>query len=206
MTVTALIVDDEAERRADMRCGLSEHGLRSDEAATVGEAIHLLSARAYDLVVCDMVLCDPPEAANPAPRGYLVVCFALSRPAAPVVVQASSYRRWRHAGALLTNWAIPEVADVVYGSAGIPAHRSEDGGCPWSALSRLAAAPPAGRPAAVRSLTILPLVQELEGTAGLGPVILSLEDAAEGAGGAGGWDRAVEAAWQAFFPGAGRGR
>jgi hypothetical protein len=195
----ALVLDDEADRREWMRCGLLDHGVRSDEAATVEQAIRALETRRYDLVVCDIVLCDPPGAANPAPRGYLAVCFALTRPQPPLVVQASSHRRWRHPGAVLTNWQIAEVADVVYGSPGIPDPEGGDGGCLWSALERLASTAPRERPAAAVSLLRLPVVRELEELAGLWPVTSSLEDAAHGESD---WDSAVAAARRAFFPGA----
>jgi hypothetical protein len=196
---TALILDDEAHRRDEMRAGLLEHGVAGDEAATVEEAIGMMSAGSYDLVVCDMVLCDPPGASNPALRGYLAVCFALTRSATRCVVQASSLRRWRHPGAVLTNWKVTEVADVVYGSEGIPGSESWNGGCPWSALESVTAAPRDERVAAVRQLRRLPVVRELTSLAGLGPVVGCLEDAAEGDGE---WEPAVAAAWRAFFPGA----
>jgi hypothetical protein len=199
VTRLALILDDEIDRRVEMRRGLLDHGVRSDEASTVAEAILRLATGAYDLFVCDMVLCDPPGAANPAPRGYMAVCFALSSARVRRVVQASSYQRWRHRGALLTNWTVPEVADVVYGSAGIPESIGEDGGCLWSALKCISTAQPTGRPHAVRLLHRLPLVRELEGLAALSPVLDALEDAADGVAD---WQTALGATWRAFFPGA----
>jgi hypothetical protein len=195
----ALILDDEAERRHQMRDGLLDHGVTCDEAATVAEAIGRLVAATYDLVVCDMILCDPPGAANPALRGYLAACFALTRPGS-LVVQASSLRRWAHPGAVLTNWSVAEVADLVYAGAGIPPRQSTDGGCPWVALQRVTAAPPRQRQDAVQELLELPVVRELESA--LGPALGTLEDAAHGLGD---WGIALAATWRALFPGAGYG-
>jgi len=194
---TALVLDDEPERQTEMCRGLLDHGVRSVGAATVAEAIRQLASTRYDLVVCDMILCDPPGAANPALRGYLAVCCALSRPGV-VAVQASSLRRLAHPGAVLTNWRVEEVADVVYGWAGIPGHQSEDGGCPWSALEQLPATGSSRRPRAVRELRGLPAVRDLEGPAGLYAALDGLEDAAEGGAD---WEAAVAIAWRAFFPG-----
>jgi hypothetical protein len=198
---SALILDDELARRVEMREGLLDHGLASDEAATLEEAILRLAASSYDLVVCDLVLCDPPHAANPALRGYLAVCFALSRPNG-IVVQASALRRWAHPGAALANWRVDEVANLVYGAPGIPGRQSGDGGCPWWALERAAGAG-AGpdRTAAAAEVVQLPIVRELEGSLQLGPVLEALEDAAEGLGD---WSAAVAAARFALFPGVGR--
>ena len=192
---TALIVDDEEERRHDMRDGLREHGVACDEAATVEEAIRRLVSAPYDLVVCDMILCDPPGAANPELRGYLAVCFALSKPGA-LVVQASSLRRWAHAGAVLTNWRADEVAELVYGCAGIPPSRSADGGCPLEALRQVTAATLARRRDAVANLLAVPIVRHLEPV--LDGALAVLEDAAEGRAD---WQLAVSGAWGALFPG-----
>jgi hypothetical protein len=199
---SALILDDETDRRICMREGLLDHGVRCDEASTLGEAIHRLTRASYELVVCDMVLCEPPQAANPAYRGYLAVCYALAL-AGPIVVQASAFRRWSHAGAILTNWSVTEVADVVYGFRGIPGHQSADGGCPWSALQQVAAAAPDRRRAEAVRLAGLPIVQELEGSLALGPRLAMLEDAAEGHAD---WYAAVDDLRHALFPGAGHGR
>jgi hypothetical protein len=149
--------------------------------------------------VCDLILCDPPEAANPAVRGYLAVCFALAL-ANGLVVQASAFRRWAHAGAVLTNWRVEEVANLVYGSPGIPGRQSIDGGCPWYALQQATAAPPDGRPAAAARLARLPVVRALETSMALGEPLAELEDAAEGLAD---WDAAVVAVRRALFPGAG---
>ena len=175
------------------------HGITSEEASTLEEAISRLARFPYEIVVCDMVLCDPPDAANPALRGYLAVCAALAL-SDGVVIQASSLRRWAHAGALLTNWRVAEVADVVHGSSGIPSHRSVDGGCPWSALEWAATAAPGQRPDAATSLAELPIVRELESSLGLGQPLAALEKAAEGFED---WDAAVTAVRRALFPGAG---
>jgi hypothetical protein len=196
--MNALILDDESDRRAWMREGLLDHGVTSEEASTVEEAITRLVRSSYDLVVCDMVLCDPPEATNPALRGYLVVCFALAF-SRGVVVQASSLRRWAHTGAVLTNWKIDEVADVVYGSSGIPAHHSTCGGCPWSALRHAGDAAPDQRHAVTAELTQLPIVRELEGPLELDGPLATLEEAA---GGLGNWEAAVMGVRHALFPGA----
>jgi CheY-like chemotaxis protein len=198
---SALILDDEADKRVAMREGLADHGVVSDEADTLEEAIRHLASSSYDLVVCDLILCDPPDAANPALRGYLAVCFALARPNA-IVVQASALRRWAHAGAVLTNWKVDEVANLVYGAPGIPGGLSGDGGCPWWALNRAAAARAGpARAAAAADLAQLPIVRELEGSLDLSPALEALEDAAEGVGD---WSAAVAAARCALFPGAGR--
>jgi hypothetical protein len=197
--VTALIVDDEADRRALMRQGLLAHGVTSEEASTLEEAISRLARFPYEMVVCDMVLCDPPDAANPALRGYLAACAALAL-SDGVVIQASSLRRWVHAGAVLTNWRVDEVADVVHGSSGIPSHRSADGGCPWSALEWAATAAPEQRPAAATSLAELPIVRELEDSLGLRDRLTVLEKAAEGFED---WDAAVMAMRRVLFPCAG---
>ncbi len=196
----ALILDDEADRRHEMCEGLLDHGVVGEEAATLGEAISRLATSSYDLVVCDLILCDPPDAANPALRGYLAVCFALARPDVVMVVQASSQRRWVHPGAVLTNWRVEEVANLVYGSPGIPARQRSDGGCPWFALEWVAGAAPARRRDAVERLARLPIVRELEGSLGLGPALAALEDAAEGLED---WPAAVASARCALFPGAG---
>jgi hypothetical protein len=196
----ALIVDDEADRRFWMREGLRDHGVTSQEASSVREAILRLRSSPFDLVVCDMVLTDPPEAANPALRGYLVVCFALARSNC-VVVQASTLRRWFHTGAVLTNWQVDEVADVVYGSSGIPAHASADGGCPWMAIQRAAAASPDRRAAAAVELANLPIVRELEAPLGLNVQLGVLEDAA--ASDQAEWRAAVLGFRSVLFPGAG---
>lgn len=193
----ALILDDEPERRFEMREGLLQHGVAADEAGTVGETIRRLRSSSYDLVVCDMILCQPPGAANPALRGYLAVCYALTRPGT-VVVQASALRRWAHAGALLTNWRVEEVADLVYGWEGIPVARSGDGGCPWAALRRVTRAGPGQRREAVDELMRLPIVRELD--AELDPSLGALDEAAESGGD---WETAVAGAWRALFPGAG---
>jgi hypothetical protein len=198
----ALLLDDEHERRTEMREGLADHGVMCDEVATLEEALRRLVVSTYDLVVCDLVLCDPPEAANPALRGYLAVCFALAHSTA-LVVQASSMRRWAHAGALLTNWRVDEVANVVYGSSGIPARQSVDGGCPWSGLLRLAGAAPGERPSAVSDLARLPIVRELESSLELSPMLAALEDAADGTGD---WDAALAGIGGALFPGVGHVR
>jgi hypothetical protein len=193
-----LILDDEADRRACMRDGLLEHGVRSDEASTLEEAIGRLVSSPYDLVVCDMKLCDPPGAANPAARGYLAVCFALVL-AHPIVVQASAYRVLAHPGARLTSWSVPEVANLVYGAPGIPSLQSQDGGCPWSALQQAAAAAPGLRQAAAATLAGLPIVRLLETSLALDAPLGELEDAAEGRGD---WDAAVAALRRLLFPGA----
>jgi CheY-like chemotaxis protein len=198
---SALILDDEADRRIAMRRALRDHGVRSDTAATLEDAIRLLACRPYDLVVCDLILCDPPEASNPALRGYLAVCFALARPRPGIVVQASSMRRWAHPGAVLTNFEVVEVANVVYGSTGIPRSQSGDGGCPWDALRRAAgAAGGDGRRRAAADLAGLPIVREMAGSLRLQPRLEALEDAAEGGGG---WDAAIAGLRYALFPGAG---
>ena len=194
----ALLLDDEAERRVAMRDGLLDHGVESEGVATLEEAIRRLAVSRYDLVVCDLVLCDPPWAPNPSFRGYLAVCFALHRQAG-VVVQASSLRRLAHPGTVLTNWSVPEVADVLYGSSGIPIYPSTHGGCPWPALRRCAAAAPERRPDVVRELAQLPIVRALETSTAIGEVLGRLEDAA---GGVGEWAPAMAAAWGALFPGA----
>ncbi|HEY7201748.1 MAG TPA: response regulator [Candidatus Dormibacteraeota bacterium] len=195
----ALILDDEAERRAMMREALLDHGVACDEAGTVEGTIRRLSAADYDLVVCDMVLSDPPGAANPALRGYLAVCFALSCMPPPVVVQASSLRRLAHVGSVLTNWSAGEVVDLVYGGAGIPISQSDDGGCPWAALRLAAASAPDRRRAAVCELLELPIVRDLEGCDELGPALGALEDAAFGEGD---WAVALARVRRAMFPGA----
>jgi hypothetical protein len=182
-----------------MRDGLLDHGVTSDEASTVGRAIALLSRSSYDLVVCDMILNDPPDAINPAFRGYLVVCFALAL-SHRIVVQASTLRRWVHTGTILTNWKVEEVADVVYGSSGIPHHQSVDGGCPWSMLEFAAAAAPGQRRAAAATLAQLPIVRELEGPLGLGEPLAILDDAAAGQED---WDAAVTGIRSILFPGVG---
>jgi len=198
----ALILDDEPERRTEMRDGLLDHGVVSDEADTVEDAIRKLLTSSYDLAVCDMVLCDPPGAANPALRCYLAVCFAFSPPGPMVVVQASSMRRWAHTGAVLTYWRAEEVADLVYGCTGIPVQDSGDGGCPWAALRRVAAAVPERRDDAIRELLRLPILRELESSDEMGPALAALEDAA---GDAGRWESVLAGAWRALFPGAGVG-
>lgn len=194
----ALVLDDEAYRRDTMRSGLLEHGVQSDGVATLEDAIRRLTASSYDLVVCDLVMCDPPGAANPSLRGYLAVCFALARSHARWVVQASSVRRWAHPGALLTNWRVDEVANLIYGDPGIPIDPWSDGGCPWCALQRCAAARPARRAEAARGLSELPIVRALESSEGLDEALGALEDAADGRRD---WGAAVSAVGQVLFPG-----
>ena len=196
-TRRALILDDEAERRDDMLDGLRRHGVQCEDVATLAEALRRLAVVSYDLVVCDMILSDPPEASNPALRGYLAVCFALARSNA-VVVQASSHRRWFHPGAVLTNFRADEVANVICGHQGIPSRQSVDGGCPWTALARAARAPRERRRAAAAEVVRLPIVRVLEGSLQLGEPLAALEDAAEGVGE---WSAAVAAVGQALFPG-----
>jgi hypothetical protein len=195
----ALILDDETERRAEMCHALRGHGVACHGVGSLAAAIERLSAADYDMVVCDMVLTDPPGAANPALRGYLAVCYALSRAGSPLVVQASSLRRLVHPGSVLTNWRAGEVVDLVYGSTGIPTGDGHDGGCPWAALRLVAASAPDRRPAAVCELLELPVVRDLEGPADLGSVLGALEDAAFGHGD---WNAALAAVRQALFPGA----
>ena len=195
----ALILDDEAGRRGQMRDGLLDHGVESEEAATLEEAVRRLSIASYDLVVCDVVLCDPPGAANPSVRGYLAVCFALARSDAPWVVHASSYRRRVHPGAILTNWRVEEVANLVYGDRGIPVDLRSDGVCPWSALRHCAAARPPERAAAVAGLARLPILRELGSSSALDDSLAALEDAA---GGRGVWSAALESVREVLFPGA----
>jgi hypothetical protein len=193
----ALIVDDEADRRDDMLEGLRDHGVQCEDVATLEEALRRLAVSSYDLVVCDLILCDPPEASNPALRGYLAVCFALAR-SNGIVVQASSQRRWFHPGAVLTNFRVDEVANLIYGHQGIPSRQSADGGCPWSALTRAARAPHEQRRAAADEVAQLPIVRVLEGSLQLGGPLAALEDAAEGLGD---WSAAVAAVRRALFPG-----
>ncbi len=200
---TALILDDERERRTHMREGLLDHGVKCHEAATLSEAIGRLASSRYDLVVCDMVLCDPPGAANPAFRGYLAVCYALAQRPPGVVVQASSLRRWAHPGSVLANGSVAEVVDLVYGWPGVRAHSESDGGCPWLGLELAAAAAPERRAEAVSSLLRQPVVRELEDTAGLAPVLDVLNDAANGLGE---WDQALCHARRTLFPGGCHGR
>jgi len=199
----ALILDDEAERRILMREALLDHGVVCDEAGTVEATIRRLSAADYDLVICDMVLSEPPGAANPALRGYLAVCYALSCVPPPVVVQASSMRLLVHPGSVLTNWSTGEVVDLVYGGTGIPIGHSGDGGCPWAALRLAAASAPERRRAAVCELLELPIMRDLEGPAQLGSVLGALEDAAFGTGD---WDAALAGVRQVLFPGASNDR
>lgn len=196
---SALVLDDEAYRRETMRSGLLEHGVECDGVATLAEAIRRLTTSSYDLVVCDIVMCDPPGAANPSLRGYLAVCFALARSDARWVVQASSVRRWAHPGALLTNWRVDEVANLIYGDPGIPIDPRSDGGCPWCELERCAAACPARRAEAARGLSDLPIVRALESSAGLDEALGGLEEAA---GGRRDWGAAVSAVGETLFPGA----
>jgi CheY-like chemotaxis protein len=196
---SALILDDEVDRRLAMQEGLREHGVASQLAATLEEAIRRLASFSYDLVVCDLILSDPPEAANPALRGYLAACYALAHSRA-VVVQASSMRRWAHPGAVLTNFRVEEVANLVYGSTGIPTWQSDDGGCPWGLLQRAAGAAPDQRRAVAGELAGLPIVLELQSSLQLGPRLDALEDAAEGQGD---WGGAVAAVGGVLFPGAG---
>lgn len=195
----ALIVDDDGERRVHMCEGLLDHGVASDQAASVAEAIWRLCRSHYDLVVCDMVLVDPPGSDDAAPRGYLVACFALARPQATTVVQASVHQRWAHPGSVLTNWSVSEVVDLIYGGPGIPLSRSADGGCPWLTLRRLAAAPSCDRLAGVRELLALPILAELDGSPELPSLLRALEDAA---GGLGDWSAALGKVREALFPGA----
>jgi hypothetical protein len=195
---SALVLDDEPERREMMREGLLEHGVVCDEAATLEEAIRHMVVSPYDLVVCDMVLCEPPGAANPAMRGYLAACFALSRPGAGAVVQASSVLTWTHPGALMTHWRVEEVADLVYGGTGIPLRHSVDGGCPLAALRRITTCPVEEREEAVEVLAGLPIVRQLEALTDLAPVLGALEDAARGDCD---WQHALAWAWRALFPG-----
>src|SRR5438105_4435174 len=82
---TALILNDEQKFGSDMCEQLADHGVVSQQAATLEEAIRKLAAARYDLIVCDMVLCDPPGSATPAVLGYLAVCYALARHPASVV-------------------------------------------------------------------------------------------------------------------------
>src|SRR5437764_14915723 len=74
---TALVLDDDGERRGEMCERLHDLHVSAEPAATLGEAIRKLTARRYELVLCDMVLCDPPGSPTPAIRGYLAVCYAL---------------------------------------------------------------------------------------------------------------------------------
>lgn len=184
-----------------MREGLLDHGVEGEVVTTLREAIGRLAASAYDLVVCDLVLCDPPDAANPALRGYLAVCFALARCEA-LVVQASALRRYVHPGAVLTNFQVNEVANLLYSEAasGIPAWQSADAGCPWETLERADRVRPELRPAIAHELAGLPIVRSLEGSLPLLPRLEALEDAAHGAGD---WGAAVAAVRDVLFPGAG---
>jgi hypothetical protein len=198
-----LILDDEADRRALMREGLLEHGISCEEAATVHDAIRSLATSTWDLFVCDMVLCDPPGRPNPALRGYLAACYALARGSANVVVQASTVSRWAHPGAVMTDWRVDQVLDLAYGWAGIPAPPGQDGGCPWHALERVAAAPAGHREDAVQELLTLRVVEDLEFAAELSPALDGLREAARGRGD---WPAAVDGARRRLFPGAADGR
>jgi hypothetical protein len=199
---SALILDDDAERRAEMHEGLLVYQVRCDEAATLAEAIQLLGASYYDLVICDMLLCDP-AGVNPSFGGYLAVCFALARANARRVVQASSLRRYTHPGSILTNWRLEEVTDLLHGSRGIPMPSDTDGGCPWSALRRCETAAPERRPQAVLELVRLPIIRALDSTPELASGLDALQDAAESTGE---WSEAMVGAWTAVFPGYDPGR
>jgi hypothetical protein len=198
-----LILDDEADRRALMREGLLEHGITCEEAATIHDAIHSLGTSAWDLFVCDMVLCDPPGRRNPTLRGYFAVCYALASGSAKVVVQASTERRWAHSGALMTDWHVDQVLDLAYGWPGTPAPPGQDGGCPWRALESVAAAPAGRREDAVRELIAVRIVEDLEFAAELSPALDALREAACGRGD---WETAVHGARRRLFPGADDGR
>jgi len=200
---TALILDDEEERRTDMSRGLARHEVMSQEASTLAEAIRLMRSSSPDLILCDMVLCDPPGAANPALRGYLAVCYALERHPGSVVVQASTLRRWVHPGAVLANWRVQEVADIVCGFEGLRVPPGGGSGCPWKMLREVETAPPGERAGAVAVLLGLPVMEELGGCPELGPPLEMLEQAAHDGRD---WERALAAVRAALFPGVDDGR
>lgn len=193
---TALVLNDEDDHANVMRKELQDHGVVIDRAATLPEAIGKLAARRYDLVVCDVVLCDPPGGSTPAPTGYLAVCYALARHPDSVVVQASTHRRWVHPGAVLTDWTPQVVADLVYGAAG-PTEESY-GGCPWSKLLDAEAATTSQRANAARDLLRLPFVDGLRGTLGLDDLFEAVELAAHDSRE---WRRALCDLRTTLFPG-----
>lgn len=197
---TALVLDDEPELRQETCDELERRAVEVQQAATVGEAIRKLAARPYDLVLCDVVLCEPPGTATPAPRGYLAVCYALARHPASVVVQASTLQRWQHPGAVLTTGSAQEVADLVHGAQGVRAEG--DSGCPWAKLLEAEAAAPGQRPEAARSLLRLPVMEELRRSLGLADAFEAVELAAHDGSA---WRRALCDLRSALFPGSSDG-
>jgi CheY-like chemotaxis protein len=195
---TALILDDEQERRSDMSEELAVHGVTSQQAATLEEAIRKLAADRYDLILCDMVLCDPPGTATPAVRGYLAVCYALARHPSSLVVQLSSHQRWVHPGAVLAQWWPQEVADLVYGANGVRVPLDGGHGCPWTKLQEAGAATPARRADVVQVLYDLPVIGELRRPLRLDPALAALKRAADDGCE---WGRALADVRSALFPG-----
>ena len=130
----------------------------------------------------------------------LAACFALASSKA-LVVQASALRRYVHPGAMLTNFQVHEVANLLYSedAHGIPAWESADAGCPWTALERAARAEPEQRVALACELTEMPIVRSLESSMDLGSRLEALADAACGIGD---WMAAVAAIRSVLFPGA----
>lgn len=88
MTLRALIVDDEAPARSELRWLLAEHsGVEVvGEAATAKEALALAAAVAYDVVFCDIEM--------PGLSGLEAARLIRGRPGRPALVFVTAYERY----------------------------------------------------------------------------------------------------------------
>lgn len=88
MTLRALIVDDEAPARSELRYLLAAHGEVDvvGEAASATEALELAAIVAYDVVFCDIEM--------PGLSGLQVARLARERPEAPELVFVTAHERY----------------------------------------------------------------------------------------------------------------
>ena len=88
MRLRALIVDDEAPARTDLRYLLQAHPDVEvvGEAASAREALQLMGALGYDVVFCDIEMAGP--------SGLQVAELLRDRPGSPAVVFVTAYERY----------------------------------------------------------------------------------------------------------------
>lgn len=88
MSLRALIVDDEAPARTELRSLLAEHPEVEvvGEAATVREALALASSVAYDVVFCDIEM--------PGLSGLDAARLVREQPGRPALVLVTAYERY----------------------------------------------------------------------------------------------------------------